>query len=135
MKAGPTSDSRARMLATVSPRSTPKSYGRSCVAASHIASWPTSRDSSERRVGSESMPSTEIETGASSTSSDNASARSTISPISHTWCSTIRVSSSMPVTFLSAGTRRPPGGLKCTPFGVRIWNWAGFRRQRDGGAP
>ena len=50
----------------------------------HMASWPTSRESSERNVGASSMPSTETTIGRSSASSLSPSARSTISPTSHT---------------------------------------------------
>ena len=73
--AGPTRRAASRMSATLSCFSTSKSYGRSCVAASHIASWPTRRESSERSVGSQSMPSTESSTGVSRTSSCRRSAR------------------------------------------------------------
>ena len=85
--------------------------------------------------GSQSMPSTEISTGASSCSSASVGARSSISPTSQTWCSTMRVNRSMPVTFLSAGTRRPPGGLKCTWLGAVEPEARRCRRQRDGARP
>ena len=38
----------------------------------------------------------------------------------------------MAVTFVLAGSRRPPGGWKCTPLGASIWNWLGLRRHDDG---
>ena len=55
--------------------------------------------------------------GSSSWASETRAAHRTISPVSQTWCSTIRVSRSMEVTLSRAGSRRLPGGWKCTPLG------------------
>jgi hypothetical protein len=41
----------------------------------------------------------------------------------------------MAVTFVLAGSRRLPGGWKCTPFGALSWNRRGADRQADGGLP
>ena len=39
------------------------------------------------------------------------------------------------MTFLWAGTRRPPGGLKCTWLGAGSRNVVGRARHRDGASP
>ena len=59
--------------------------------------------------------------GASSCSSVSRVARSIISPVSQTWCSIMRVIRSIGVTFRVVGSRRLPGGWKCTPLGPSIW--------------
>ena len=41
----------------------------------------------------------------------------------------------MEVTLSRAGSRRLPGGWKCTSLGAGIWMWPGFSRQAAGGAP
>ena len=41
----------------------------------------------------------------------------------------------MLVTVLSAGSKRPPGGLKCTAAAAPIRKLAGRARQRDGVRP
>ena len=88
--------------------------------ASTRPTWPSGRragPAATGRSGSSSTPSTEISTGASSCSGVSRAHRSTSSPTSQTWCSTMRVSRSIAVTFRWAGSRRPPGGSKCTSAG------------------
>ena len=53
--------------------------------------------------------------------------RSTISPTSQTWCSSSFASKSMDVTSSRAGSRRPPGGWKWTPFGAVELDPSGVR--------
>lgn len=87
----------------------------------HCASWPTSRPSTERMDMSSSIVPIGTSIGASSCSSVSRPARSSISEVSQTWCSTMRVMRSIGVTFREVGSRRLPGGWKCTPDGPSIW--------------
>ena len=87
--------------------------GTVVMAAFHMSIWPISRDSSERRVGLSSTPSTETSIGASSwLVAQRRRPRSTISPTSQTWCSTILTSRSMERHLRSRGQPQAAGGME-----------------------
>ena len=112
------------------------SYGRSCVAASHIAICPTSRASSDRTVGSSSMPSTEISTRRVELLRGQPAAlgRRARRPARRGARPSGSAGPSQSPS-VCAGTRRPPGGLKCTWLGASSRKPVGPARHRDGGRP
>jgi hypothetical protein len=118
------------MASTSSWSSSDQSYSWFAIAQFHMSICPTRRDSSERMVCGPS--STVISMRLSSSAAGSRRAHAIISPTSQMWCSIIRVSRSMEVTFVRAGSRRLPGGWKCTPLGVSIWIRRGDARHCDG---
>ena len=98
-------------------------------AVFHISSCDTNRSVTLRSVGSQSIDSTDSSIGRSRVASSTRAVRSTISPTSHRWWSTMRVRTSMVVLLVVGGRRSPPGGWKCTPLAPSS-SWLGAGRRR-----
>ena len=113
-------DRRPRAGRRARPRDWSLSSGHSPPrrAESQCSSWVTMPLIRPRRVGSSSTPSTDCVIGASRTSSGSPDAASMMAVSESTWWSTSCWRTSMLLSLRWAGSRRPPGGWKCTPLGA-----------------